>query len=312
MRKALFLCCLFGFLLLFYGVWLIPVESWLGGDWEKHLDKSKGIEEHNNWVGIQHYPPLFHWIIKPFNFNERIFYIASCLLIAFAIPLLLFKISKVPEVVLFYFSTTTIYYVLEFGGYLPLMLAFTFFLAFVWKNDLRIRFALIVLSLLTHSWAFWLLLIYWLVELFFKANWKQCFPIGALTGCDKAPAIFEEPIAKSLPAPYNFVREIRPGLIISYFIRGFPFPFFIAAVYQHWKERKHHFNAMIGICLLGGFLNDRVMLVSSMLLLIGLARYYRGAPRKVKILMFVVALALFVYNFNLFHLFKVDVAAPIC
>lgn len=312
MKIALFTCVLFSALLIFYGVWISPPESFMGGDWSKHLDKSNGLEEHNNWLGIQHYPPLFHWLAKPYNFTNRTFYVLGCLIFGLLVPFTLAWIAKSESLPFFYFTSTTIYTTLEFGGYVPLALMFFVFLLFIKFMEWKYRIPLLFLSLLVHSFGFWLLVSYWVLEGLFQAEWKNIFPIGALTGCDKPPAVFEEPVARSLPKPYNFVGEIRLGLIVSYLIRGFPLPFMAVAVYKLWKEGKKHLIAMSGFAMFAGFINDRALLVSSLLLLVGLARYYDHAPKKTRIAMFVFAILLLLFNLNHWILLKAEMVKPLC
>lgn len=155
-NKVIFIC-----IIMFFVVFSLVNES-LAGDYYFHLEMSRGgcivADEF-----CATYPPLTSFLFNFFSFNERVFVAISVMLAVILIPLLLFFYTKNVFSVLLYFGTS-IWADIAVTGTIAQGLTIVLFLLFLLQKDLKIRLMLLLLSVLTHNLAPFLLLLYWLLE----------------------------------------------------------------------------------------------------------------------------------------------------
>lgn len=221
------------------------------------------------------YPPLFHWIARPFAFNQPHFYLFSLIIICLLIPGILLIIKKHWVSVLFYWSVS-FPYMMEFGFHYSQVIATAMLLIFIWRKEWWIRIPLLLLSILAHTFAPFLLIGAWILEL--ALNKKTFFP--GIVFSNGLPKILETPIGiwKN-----NQFTGINLGYLLNAFFKATPIPFIAFALKQFWKQRQYYLIALFTATTIGMVLvKGRVFETGQIILLLGLTDYYKQANKKMK------------------------------
>lgn len=273
-RKAISICLFFFF---FFSI--TPLTWHTIADFDFHFEKAQGCNSQRCNV----YYPLLHFFGQFFILNEKTFLFFLNLLLLFVTPLILFFITKNSITVWLYFSVTQYVYLMNGGGAYAQVLAVIFWLGlFATKNNF-IRLILLILGTLAHSQGQILLLFTWLVlaikEGFFKNAFLSC---SSLFGAN-SPEI----LSKKIDQPFFVFFDIRLISVpvkdfLNFFARGFPFPFFLIALWQTWKE-KDWVPIILTIFLVYGSLISsasisagRILVLIPLVFLPALTRFYES------------------------------------
>ncbi len=304
------------FFLLIFSV--IPLAWHRVGDFNFHFNRAaENCPEGYSAASCDSYYPLLHLLGRTFSFSEQAFSNFLMIIVLFITPMILFFMTKKSMIVWLYYAATQYVYTIQAGGAYPQALAGIFLLLFLWQKNSFIRFFLLVVAIISHSNAFVLLLIVWLVQLFFENNihliiykkFKYIFPAcSAIFGRQPEDPIGQQvlitTITKNGIAPINIILKD----IANFFVRTFPFPFLLAAFWQLKKEKDW---ALIVLVLFGFYYGiavsqARIFLIIPLLLLPSLTRFYYGLDKKWKKWFILFSLVTFVINFGTWGLYKVQ------
>ncbi len=291
---------------------LIPFDWHRVGDFEFHFNKAgERCDPNYDQQACDSYYPLLHFLGSPFSFSPVAFSNFLMILIVLITPLILFLMTKKWLVAWLYFSATQYVYTIQSGGAYPQSLVGIFLLLFLWQRHPAIRFAILVAASLSHSQAFLLLLLVWLVHLFFEnfGSIKNWFPAcSARFGRQEVDRIGQEiaitTITKNGFAGINLVLKD----IANFFVRTFPLPFLLAALWQLKKEKDWALIAITLIVFYYGFAvgQARIFLVIPLILLPSLTRFYYGLNKKWKRLFIGLTIITFIINFGTWILYKAN------
>lgn len=245
---------------------------------------------------LDSYAPLTSWIYAPFSFNLKTFYLFTLILFFLVMGLLLVYLSKHWITALFWVACSAPYFFLE--GVLAQGIATFLLIAFVYSG-LKLRLLLLCLGLLTHSWGFWLLLAYWVVEIVVKTDWRGV-ALGVCGG-----TLFPAPLnPKVQPTNISGIDSISNlnllgfnGLNritwVSVFRWIVMFPLLPFAFIGLWKKNKVWFWFSL-VLFVGGFVLLYWRIVESVMpfIVLGLTYYYQASSKKMKILLIIVTLGL--------------------
>ncbi len=308
-NKALLVCVLF---LLFFS--LIPLGWHRVGDFNFHFEKAgEDCTQIYDEQRCTSYYPLLHFLGAPFSFSPIAFANFLMIIVVFITPLLLFFFTKKWIIVWFYFSVTQYVYAIQAGAY-PQALAGVFLLLFLFTKNPYLKFPILVVALLAHSQAFVLLLLVWLVQLFFDnfKSIKSFFPAcSAIFGRQDV-----DPIGQTISIDIinrNGWQLIHVPIkdIANFFVRTFPFPFLVAAIWQLKKEKNYALIAITAIAFYYGVAvgQSRIFLVVPLILLPALTNFYSNLDKKWKKWFVLLSIVTFAINFGTWFLFKVNCVA---
>lgn len=311
-QKAFLICITF--VIIFN---LLPANWLKTADFEFHFNKSTSCEYAINdpieLIRCQSYYPLLHYLGGFFSFDERPFLYFLFILLLVITPLLLFLITKNWITTWFYFSTTQFVYLIQTGGAYPQLLATIFLLLFMLTKNNYARIGLLLIGLLSHSQAFFLLTTYWFLELLFiqlnKIDFKHIIP-----ACS---AIFGKTETEPIPKIENVEVLNRNGIqiihlnikdFLNFFIRIFPLPFLILSFYQIKKEKKWHLIAMTILLLYYGIAvgQSRVFWTIPIILIPSLTNYYANQTGWWKKSIIGLSIITFLINFGTWLLYKIN------
>ena len=143
-------------------------------DFKFHFFKASGdYFEANEFVDqdkLDRYAPLTAWLWSPFSFHLIPFFLFTLFVFFILFGLILVKLSGHWVSALFWLACSAPWFFLE--GTLAQGVATLLLLVFVYVK-MPIRLILLALALLTHTWGFWLLGAYWLIEIIVKTNWSR-------------------------------------------------------------------------------------------------------------------------------------------
>jgi len=283
-KIALIICCIFIFIIA-----ILPTNfHGRGYDYYFHYAKAKGMEQYYDTLGRStetvNYPPLFSWFTKLFSFREETFYFSSLIFLGLIIPISLVFLTRHWITALLYFSATSFFYFSETGIFAQATAIFLLILMLYFKKW-YIRLALVFMSILAHSFGFYLAiimitLIYFKeTELFEKIYYKMIdlpFMPVACSGWfpeDRPNEILEtEIIGGSSRGTSN---ALNLGRLTKFCVEIFPLPFAIMALYGFYFEKDWHLLIMFFIGILGGLFDYRIFFVSAVIGLIGLTNFYK-------------------------------------
>jgi len=266
--------------LLFFS--LTPISWHTIADFNFHFEKAKGCDSEK----CQTYFPLLHWIGGFFSFNKPIFLFYLNFLLLFATPMALFFITRKWITVWLYFSTTQYVYLMNGGGAYPQVLSIVFWLGlFATKNNF-IRLALFILGVIAHSQGLILLGLTWLL-LSAKEGWgKSFFPVcSSIFGRQE---VLSQKVSQELITRNGFsLIEIPLKDFLNFFVRGFPLPFFLVALWQSiFKEKDWIPIILSAFFFYSAVISSPSISAGRILVLIGLAflpaltRFYEGFTHK--------------------------------
>lgn len=291
------------------------------GDFNFHFNRAGGnCPEGYSDASCASYYPLLHLLGSVFSFSEQAFSNFLMIIVLFITPMILFFMTKKWMVVWLYYSVTQYVYLIQAGGAYPQALAGIFLLLFLWQKNNYLRFFILIGAIISHSNAFTLLLMVWLVQLFFENNihkiiykkFKYIFPAcSAIFGRQDVDPIGQKilitTITKNGIEPINIIVKD----IANFFIRTFPFPFLLAAFWQLKKEKEW---ALIVLTIFGfyyGFAvgQARIFLIIPLILLPSLTRFYYNLDNKWKKWFIGLSIITFLINFGTWGLYKVQCLA---
>lgn len=247
------------------------------------------------------YAPLTSWVYAPFSFNLKTFYTYTLIIFFIVMGLLLAYLSKNWIAALFWLSCSAPYFFL--GGVLAQGLATFLLIVFVYSR-LKFRLILLCFGLLAHSWGFWLLLLYWLVELLVKTNWKEVM-LGICGG-----TLFPAPVDPKIQPTNIFGVESISNLNllgfnglnritwISIFRWIVMFPLLPFAFIGLWKNNRVWFWFSL-LLFSGGFILLYWRIVESVMpfVVLGLTYYYQTSSKRMKMLLIIVAIGLTIIQY---------------
>lgn len=312
LRKALLIIIFF---LLVFSV--IPLGWHRVADFNFHLSRAaqeclSGYSKES----CDSYYPLLHLLGGAFSFSSVAFSNFLMILVIFVTPMILFFMTKKWFSVWLYFAATQYVYLIQAGGAYPQALAGILLLLFLWQKNFYIRFFLLIAAMLSHSQAFVLLVMVWLVQLFFENNIHSIIFKKFKNVLPACSAIFgrqpEDPIGQQILVTTITKNGIAPINIIvkdiaNFFVRTFPLPFLLAAFWQLKKEKDW---ALIVLTLFGFYYGiavgqARIFLIVPLLLLPSLTRFYYGLDKKWRKWFILLTLITFTVNFGTWALFKI-------
>lgn len=233
------------------------------------------------------YPHNFH-LIAGFYANEEPFFVLFVLFaLCFIIPLLLFYLKKSFWIVWFYFTATNFVYFFYSQGYFPQLFAvIPILLILLFRKHPILQLICVFAVLNLHGYSFWFALTVFIATLIFDYREQL-----SLILCSVVPEQLIEAGKNTL------TWQITWGQFTDLFIRVFPAPFFIIGFYELIKRKNYLFLFLSIILLLGMFYNYRVAQFLPIFLLFGLTQFFETASKKVKILLILLSLASFGFNF---------------
>ena len=276
---------------------------------------SKMVDYNNIWTCIsqgyfpdsgsgiyscEHYPPALIQIGKVF-FNQEVFF-KQFLLIIFTLitPLALYKITKEPITVWFYFSTSGYIWGLITGSFFAQALSITLILSMYFLKDWQRIFTLLFL-IFVHSTSFLFGLVFFLLllieENFFKnKNFNglskfslACSPFWGKLG---PPGILTNKIANES----NLTGFVTINTILSILFKRTPLPFLYFSVKKLLQEKSIALLGFMFISFAAGFvLHERGFWFASLPMIIGLSWYYRDTSKKMKIAILILSLIYFIF-----------------
>ncbi len=285
---------------------MVPNHWHYVADFNFHFFKAQGCEA--NEADCQGYFPLLHILGTIFSFSKFAFSRYLMFLLVFITPLILFYITKKWIVTWFYFATTQYVYLIEGGGAYPQALAGIFLLLLLSTKNNYLRAIILLVSIISHSQAFILIGISWLVILFFENfSFKNVFPAcSALFGRTVDPPLGEKVLIDVGPKGFFLWKDI-----LNFFVRIFPFPFLIAAFWQLHKQKNYAFIVLTVIFFgLGIFVSPRIFYNVPLILLPALTVFYHTLKGKWKYGFLVLTVLSFVVQMGTWILFKVNCVAP--
>lgn len=307
LSKAIFVIVIFLFIFS-----IIPANWQRTGDFNFHFSRAGGNcpPEYPPESCLSYYPML-HLIGGIFSFSQQAFSNFLMIIIIFITPFILFLMTKKWITVWFYFSATQYVYLIQAGGAYPQALAGIFLILFIWQKNNYIRFFLLIVAIISHSNAFTLLLMVWLVQLFFEnfKSIKNIFPAcSAIFGRQEVDPIGQKilitTITKDGIAPISVILKD----IANFFVRTFPFPFLLAAFWQLKKEKDWSLIALTLVAFYYGFAvgQARIFLIVPLILLPSLTRFYYNLDKKWKKWFILMTILTFIINFGTWGLYKVQ------
>jgi hypothetical protein len=141
------------------------------GDFENSV-----VQEYYSVDFFKEYPSFFHFLAKPFAFNEFGVYAFAIILICLIAPLLIFKLSGVYGVVV-YFALSLPHLVI-YNATFPSFLIMIYFLIYLFKRkNIQLYLFLLLLSIITHRKGMFFILLIGGIEIicwvFIKYNLKE-------------------------------------------------------------------------------------------------------------------------------------------
>ena len=299
----------------------MPLDWHRTGDFNFHFNRASGnCPQGYSEASCISYYPLLHLLGSTFSFSEQAFSHFLMVIVIFITPLILFFMTRKWMVVWLYFTATQYVYLIQAGGAYPQALAGIFLLLFLWQKNNYLRFLILIAAIISHSNAFTLLLIVWLVQLFFENNmhaiiykkFKYIFPacsaiFGRTTEDPIGQQVLVTTITKNGIAPINIIVKD----VVNFFVRTFPFPFLLAAFWQLKKEKEW---ALIVLTLFGFYYGiavgqARIFLIIPLILLPSLTRFYYNLDKKWKKWFIIFTFITFIFNFGKWVLYKVQCLA---
>lgn len=247
-------------------------------------------------VKIADYPPLSSWVFLPFSFNVSTYYLFALILFFLLFGLLLVYLSKQWVTGLFWVACSAPWLFLEgviAQGVLTFLFMFFLFASTRW------RLVLLLLALMTQSFGFWLLAVYWIVETLFSLNWKNI--VLGVCGTSFFPSKVDSSV------PINKVQELTTdtnlfgfkGLNMTSWVSVFRwfvlFPLLPFGFIGLWRKNKVWFVFSVGVFVFGlVFLYWRVVESVMPLVVLGLGKYYEDSSKRMRLLLIFVAIGLFI------------------
>jgi len=290
-KKALLIC--FGFFVLF-----CCFLSWFGKlepDNGFHYSMTNGDcpashkidpEGHSSTERCDNYPPLFHWLAKPFAFRESSFKIFTLFLFAFLTPLALYLVTRKAVTCWFYFSCSSYFFTIADGFYPQGLVILFAILVFATKNNF-LRMALLLLAVMTHSLGLQIVGLAILLQLLKENNFGKaffpafCSPVWG----NKAPAVTNTVIGGQKKAVWN---ALRINHLLSFFSKMCPLPFLVLALKGLWKTDNKHLLIFSAIVFCSAFVyGNRALYVPAFPMFIGLTKWFElTSARNKKLLLF--------------------------
>jgi hypothetical protein len=284
-------------------------------DFQFHFYKASGDSfKSTNYIDqekLDRYAPLTAWIWSPFSFHLIPFFLFTLFVFFVLFGLILVRLSRHWVSVLFWLACSAPWFFIE--GTLAQGVATLLLLVFVYVKT-PVRLVLLCLALLTHTWGFWLLGAYWVMEIIVKTNWSR-ISLGVCGG-GLLPAINNGKETVILGNQVNVTTSILGTKALNYgsyvyvlrWLAMFPLlPFGFMGL---WKLNKTWFWFSL-IVFLGafGFLYWRIVESVMPFVVLGLTHYYKSMSKKAKVLMIFIAFGLIViqlvhylYTIQNFHL----------
>jgi hypothetical protein len=300
-KIAILICLIF---LLFFYVWVSQVKmktfspNYGHEEFLFHYRKARSDEFCDKFYGVERievgekgevaldvackrYPPLFHWISKPFSFNQQHFFLFGLIIICFLIPIILVYIKRHWISALFYWGVA-FPYIMESGFHYTQLLATALLVVFIWRKEWYFRIIMLIVAILLHTSAPLLLIAYWIIEcIASKKTWKYLFP-SCTTGV----------VLKSTPPvalEQRALGSIKWGYILNWFFKATPLPFIIFAGKQFWKQKQYDLILLSIAMFFAVIIKGRILYSLQIVLLLGLTDYYKQADKKMKIGLIILA-----------------------
>jgi len=263
----------------------------------KELGVANQVFSNENLVD---YPPLVSWVFKPFSFNLSIFFLAVLMFSFVLFGLLLFFITKHWVSALFWVSTSASWFFLQ-GSIAQGVFSFLFVL-FVFSNW-KYRLVLLFIGLLTHNHGFYLMFFYWVFDYLWHINWGLVLPGFCGGGLVEYSGneVVVNPVVSEKGVNLNSMVNVfgQKGLTYTSWlsvVRWFSFfPLFLFAFYGLWKENKEWFVFTVFLFVVCGLtLYWRAVESLVFFLVFGLTSYYKSSGRRMRWLLIVVSVLLFV------------------
>lgn len=272
-------------------------------DYQFHYYKSSGKEfKENEFISqekLNAYAPLAGWLLNPFSFNLKTFYLATLIIFVLVMGLILTKLSNHWVAGLFWVSSSAPWFFL--GGTIAQGLLTIFLIAFICVKKTKLRLALLALSLLLHSYGFWLLGAYWVIEILSSMDFKKI--VLGICGTTFFPAKVGSNIQQTMELTTDTNLFGFKGLNMTSWVsvlRWFSlFPILPFGFLGLYKANKTLFNFSVIMFILSFvFLYWRVVETIMPFIVIGLTEYYKNSSKKMKVLLIALAFLLFVVQIN--------------
>lgn len=271
---------------LFFSLLLIAFLFWLGlsqfglgfsgNDSQEHISMAVNPEYSPG------YAPLFRLVSPLFVVQGNMFAFLGFFLLIVVPCWLLFRITKEPWCVVFWFACSSVFYFLlaSLYGQLLVFIAILGLLAF---KDNRIRASIVFVFSLAHTWAFVLLPLVWLV-IVLNELWglkirtgltrlisslpKMALGIG---GCSPfwgrtIPSVLNDPVGGSGYVP----SMISLNKLLAFGIKVAPLPFVFVAFKEFFRRGRFDLMFFWVLGFFGAwFFGDRVWYLSGLVTIIG-------------------------------------------
>ena len=276
-------------------------EEYALGDYEVHKQKAMSYlgEECIREVGCANQPYLFHLLAAPFSIRDSGFFFFVMLFIGVVIPFTVFKVTGEKWSVFFYFTVSNFFWMAR-GTFTNITAIWFVLLFFVFKKHWQ-RGLLLLLSILTHGYGFYLAFLTCALIYFFETDWGKVFP-SFIAGCDgftgKAKEIVTTRVTEHTPlTSAKTSSAMNAGNLLSVFWLTAPLPFFLLGVWGFLKEKQFAMICLTGLAFIMLGWSWRFLLLIGLLCVVGVSFSFKHLSRKGKYALLAMALVMGIIQF---------------
>jgi hypothetical protein len=287
-RIAFLICAV---MVLFF-VTIVPRNWFYVGDYQFHLDKSRGDFAEGD-TRFETYAPLFNILATPFAFSNYSFFYLIIFMLAFATPMALFYITRNWVSVLLYFCTTNYLYFM-LGQPSQALAILMMLLLFVFRNN-YIRALIVLLASLAHSYGFLVCLVAFIAILIFeREEWGMVFP-----GCTAFFHSTRPDTVLDVPITGKESSGMTIGNIATLFTRICGLPFMLTGLQGNVMQGNWAMIVVAVFSLISSFfVSARTLYIIPLMLIPGMAIYYSAIKiRKWRLAFIALALAWGIFEF---------------
>ena len=222
-------------------------EEYALGDYELHKAKAMSYlgEQCSDKNRCANQPFLFHLLAAPFSIRESGFFFFVMLFIGLIIPLTIYKVTGEKWSALFYFTVSNFFWMAR-GTFTNIIAIWFILLFFVFKKHWQ-RGILLLLSITTHCYGFYLAFLTCALIYFFETDWGKVFP-SFIAGCEgftgKAKEIVTTRLIGENPLSTYPDSATNAGNLLSVFWLTAPLPFFLVGIWGFLKSKQFAFACL--------------------------------------------------------------------
>lgn len=221
---------------------------------------------------------------------------------AFILPLVLFKITREPIAIWFYFSASSFFWGLITASYFAQTLGFIIVLGMYFVKW-PARVILLALCILTHSTMFFVGLAFLLLlsiqdYLLSNKKWVEWLMAACSPFWGQVPKQMEETVIETkMVSAHSLDGAVTINTLLSVIAKRTPLPFLWFSVKELVKRREIALLGLLLFMFIAGFTyHDRAFHFAALPMVCGLSWYYSKTSRKMKLGLLLLSGAYFVFN----------------